>query len=160
MVVNDRGMAMVETLPILVVFLVLLYFGLGFFGAVHTAVLNSIAARTYAFETFRNRTNLDYFRDRGVQGADQILYVNIGNRTHLISDEIDVLTGDVSRLSATSRDLAIGRDVESANNSVLDHNQRIFEIGRRNRELEISPIWVMVAYGICLDAECGDRGRR
>ena len=42
----------------MVIFVMLMSFGMGLFGVVHTAILHSIAARTYSFETFRQRTNL------------------------------------------------------------------------------------------------------
>ena len=59
------GTALLETIPLLVIFVILLGFAMGLFGIVHTAVLHSIAARTYSFESFRNRTNLQYFREDG-----------------------------------------------------------------------------------------------
>lgn len=58
---NQKGLATIEALPLVVVFVVLITYGLGLFGFVHTAILHSIGARTYAFETFRNRTNVSFF---------------------------------------------------------------------------------------------------
>jgi hypothetical protein len=152
---NQKGLAMIETLPILVIFLVLIAFSLGFFGIVHTGILNSIAARAYAFETFRNRADLSYFRDKGdpTQGAPK-LYFNKGFRFHTINDENRA--GDVGPY-ATARPLAIGREIQSSGASVQDHNVEIFSISGRNRTggVEASPAWVMVGYGICVRAACG-----
>lgn len=152
---NQRGLAMIETLPILVIFLVLISFSLGFFGVVHTAILNSIAARTYAFETFRNRADLSYFRDRDdpTQGAPK-LYYNKGFRFHTVNDERR--GGDVGPF-ATARPLAIGREIQSSGAGVQEHNIEIFSISGRNRTggVEASPAWVMVGYGICVTAACG-----
>lgn len=48
---NEKGMAVLEMIPILVVFVLFINFSLGFFGAIHSGILNSIASRNYAFET-------------------------------------------------------------------------------------------------------------
>jgi len=69
---DERGMAVFEIIPILVIFVVLINFSLGFFGIVHSGILSSIAARNYAFETFRNRANLNYFRDEDM--GDELKY--------------------------------------------------------------------------------------
>lgn len=152
---NQKGMAMIETIPILVIFLVLLGYGLGYFGVVHTGILHSIAARNYAFETFRNRTNLSYFRDR--QGTDpnaKVLYSNIGNRVHGINSE-EATEPDV--VVATSRRLDFSKARTPSNVSEAQHNNEVFTITGRNRkgQLETSPVWIMISYGICLDALCG-----
>lgn len=152
---NQSGLAILETLPILIIFIMLLSYGIGFYGVVHTGILNSIAARTYAFETFRNRTNLDYFRDRDPGGGEDILYKRIGNRVHAINDEVSVTEAGVY---ATDRNLAFGRPVDRSTASQTEHNDGVFNIDYRNRQggVEVSPVWIMVGYGICLDARCGD----
>lgn len=154
---NQKGLAMIETLPILIIFLVMIAYGLGFFGIVHTGILNSIAARTYAFETFRNRTNLTYFRDsRAPVGKTR--YDEVGMRFHSINDETKgILAAGDPGPWATTRPLAIGREVAASNASLDDHNKKIFEIEGRNRlgGVEASPAWIMVGYGICLNAQCG-----
>jgi hypothetical protein len=151
---NQRGMAMIETLPILVIFLILIGHGLGFFGIVHTGILNSIAARSYAFETFRNRTDVSYFRDSGNPEGFESRYNQVGNRFHSITSETSPVD---AQLFATTRPLAIGREVATSGANVRDHNERIFEIQGRNRlgGVESSPAWIMVGYGICLNAKCG-----
>lgn len=153
---NQKGLAIIETLPILVIFLVLIAFSLGFFGIVHTAILNSIAARAYAFETFRNRADLNYFRDSGIptDGAGQ-LYKAKGFRFHATNDERRAPFEEGT--FATARPLAIGREVQSSGAGINEHNKLIFEIEGRNRMggVEASPAWIMVGYGICLSAQCG-----
>jgi hypothetical protein len=153
---NQKGLAMIETLPILVVFLIFIAYGLGFFGIVHTSILNSIAARAYAFETFRNRTNLEYFRDSGNPSNGAMVYTPVGHRFHTINDEtIDFNDGDPGPF-ATTRKLAFGREVDPSGATVTDHNEKIFTIGFRNRSVEASPVWIMIGYGICINAACGD----
>lgn len=157
---NQRGSALVETIPILVVFLVLLFYGMGFFGVVHTGILNSISARAYAFETFRNRANVTYFRDRGDDAGLLYVFNRVGNRIHAIDSERRP-PGDNNQYAST-RPISIGamRAPASEMNRATqnDHNINIFGIRERNRQggVEVNPAWVMVAYGLCLDANCGD----
>ncbi len=63
-------MATIEMLPMMFIFIFLFSYTLGAFGIIHTGIKNSISARAYAFETFRNRSNLVYFRDIPVATAD------------------------------------------------------------------------------------------
>lgn len=149
-------MAVLEALPLLVIFLVLISYGLGLWGVVHAGVLHSIAARTYAFETFRNRTDLSYFRDSSREGS-VLSYERFGMRFHGVQSP-----GSPSDFHATAVPLAIGREVERSAASLPDHNQRIYTLGPRNREggVEVSPAWLMIGYGMCLNAVCGGSNER
>lgn len=150
---NQKGMASIEALPLLVIFVVMISYGLGLFGFIHSGILYSISARTYAFETFRNRTNLVYFRDLNNSIPEH--YQNFGFRFHGIQSET---TTSVDDFYASQRPIAIGRDPGNAQANVLDHNENIYKIDQRNREggVSVSPGWVMVGYGICLNLNCGD----
>ncbi len=153
---DERGMALIETLPLLFIFLLLLGYGMGFFGIVHTSTLNTIAARTYAFETFRNKTNLVYFRDTTNHFND------IELRIHGIASEISVEDSSAATINgwpATTRPLSIGvNPAETARDDIDMHNKRVFEVqdGLRNTGVSVSPVWVMTSYGICLTYQCGD----
>lgn len=148
---NERGMAVIETVPLIVIFLILLSYGLGMWGVIHTGILHSIHARTYAFETFRNRTDLVYFREDGNAISSQYSQHQI--RYHGIQSD-SLQSGE---FYATARPLSIGRTSEMTNASKLDHNSRVFSLAGRNGEggVEVSPVWVMVGYGLCLVADCG-----
>lgn len=154
---NNRGLAMVETLPLLIIFTVILSFGLGLFGIVHTGIMNSMAARTYAFETFSNRSDVTFFRDRNASG-EILHYANFENRFHAISSELNQgdRLGDAT--FATTRNIAFGRRVTASEATQIDHNVNIYTIAGRNRKggVEASPAWVMVGYGLCINARCGD----
>lgn len=154
---NQKGMAIFETIPILVIFLVLIAYLLGIFGMVHTGIVNSISARAYAFETFRNRANVTYFRDRESAGFHH--YANFGARLHAVNGETMVGDGATNSQYATLRPIAIGREPADSRASVSDHNERVFGIETRNRKggVEASPAWIMTGYGICINAQCGDR---
>ncbi len=143
---------MIETVPLIVIFVVLVSFGLGFFGIVHTAVLNSIGARTYAYETFRNRANLSYFRENGSGVDTPRTYHKKQWRFHAVQNENDRRT----RFVPTTRPISFGRSVASGDNNVDVHNQQIFQIQPRNERIAVNPAWIMVGYGICLTAACGN----
>lgn len=156
---SERGSAMVETVPLLVIFIVLLGFGLGFFGVIQTAIMNSMASRAYAFETFRNRADLTLFRDTG--GPPFYQFQSWGSRFHTINDErvpASVQTGQY----ATSRPITMFPSFASvpssdSSNLVTVNNSKIYGLAYQNRSVDVSPAWVMVGYGICLNANCGDQ---
>ena len=151
---NQSGMAILESLPLLVIFSLLMSYGLGLFGVIHTAILHSIAARTYAFETFRNRSNLVIYRENLTGLSIPLQTGPFGFRYHAIITEKP--NSDVQFYSS-QRPLAMGRSVAQVGNEFLVHNLNVFsKIMPRNESVEVSPIWVMVGYGICLSAACGD----
>lgn len=149
---NEKGMAMIETIPLLVVFVVLLSFGVGLYGSIHTATLHSISARAYAFETFRQRSNLNYFREDASGLSSPMHYKTKGFRFHGVSHETDQRTFFIS----TARPIAIGRSVAAMENNESTHNLKVFDLQRRNTTVGVNPIWVMVGYGICIDSRCGN----
>lgn len=151
---NQRGTALIETIPLLVIFVMLTAFGLGIFGIVHTGVLHSIAARTYTFETFRNRANLYYFREdgSGLEVGKSLNYTKKGWRFHAVQNESD----QRNRFVATVRPVSFGRPLEAADASQDVHNSTIFSLPGRNDKVSVNPAWVMVGYGICLNAQCGN----
>src|SRR3954462_14305008 len=148
---NERGLATIETIPLLVLFFFLMSYGLGLFGFVHSATLHTIAARTYALETFHNRTNVNYFRD---DGSDPIPFSKKGYRVHAIrnytSGPNEDFVPDTARIA-----FSIGRP--AADNNPETHNTRIFDMKAhgRNRNVQVSPGWIMTAQGICLTSQCG-----
>ena len=152
---QQGGLATLEALPILIVFLILITYGLGFFGAVHTSILYSIHARTYAFETLRNRTNYTYFRDTGSGGSN---FRAAGFRLHGIGSS-ENLDNNGGFIVSSTRPITFGRTVErkSASDQTV-HNEQIYNIRQRNRQggVEVNPIWIMVQYGICVTASCGE----
>jgi hypothetical protein len=149
---NEKGFAMLESVPLIVLFVVLTSFGLGFFGMIHTAVLHSIAARAYTFETFRQRANLYYFREDGSGLSRPINFSRKQWRYHAINHESDPRDLFV----ATARPIAIGRSTAAEDASIETHNQQIFQLQPRNERVSVNPGWVMVGYGICMNAQCGN----
>ena len=122
---SEKGLATVETVPMLIIFLVFVAYGIGAFGIVHTGILNSIAARTYAFETFRHRANLRYFRDAIIEGGVEY-YEN--NRLHTIQSEVASPSRDAYGV-ATERGIVRGLTVDPVGRNEGSHEalDKIFE---------------------------------
>lgn len=151
---RQGGMATVEAIPLLVIFVLLVAYSVGMFGAVHSGILQSIAARTYAFETFRNRTNLNMFRENGSASNGNILnYAKMGMRYHSVNGED--APENAKGFFATRRPLTMGYPAPPGAATPVDHNERIFTIQPRNQTVGVSPMWIMVGYGMCLNAGCG-----
>lgn len=154
---NERGMATIETIPLILVFVFMMAYEIGMFGVIHTGIMNSISARTYAFETFRNRSNLVYFRD--IQPPANH-YREVGNRTHAVRSEADLQTDTMG--IATERPIRVGIPMEidsaSRNNQAV-HNEKVFDqklVGnqQRNTTVSVNPVWLQVQYGICMNSRC------
>lgn len=154
---------MIEIVPILAIFILIVNFSLGFFGLIHSGILNSIAARNYAFETLRNRADLNYLRDSLNQSSENLnfTYRNSGLRFHVVKNEED-LNENSDSFFATRRPIRFPDNSadEPLNNSSAYH-ERITAIveGKRASDVGIeegvNPGWIRTAYGICLNADCG-----
>lgn len=179
---SEEGMAFVEAIPVLVMLALVFNFSLGFFGAVHSGILNSIASYNYTLETFRFKSNLIYFRPGG--GATN--YAKSFNRVHgTTQDGSEVLAAgkeDKNKWPATQRGITFNykRDDNSRNlssvqngngkmavsDSVGDHEW----LGRTSATnvwkvvanydpqdgdtVQTPRIWIKTVYGICLNAVC------
>ncbi|MES2962623.1 MAG: hypothetical protein V4760_01955 [Bdellovibrionota bacterium] len=154
---NEKGLATIETIPLLFLFVFLICYTFGTFGIIHTSIMHSISARAYAFETFRNRTNLTYFRENP---GDYRHYQGAGARLHAITSESRPAGSD--QFEPSERALRMGLASNTVKGrDIANHNEKIptsvNELGqqKRNTKLEASPVWIMVQYGICLDSACG-----
>lgn len=149
---NEKGMAMFEMIPILVVIILLVNFALGFFGAIHTGILNSIAARNYAFATFNHRANLTYIRNTTADQLD-IHYEKKGVRLHGVHGE-QAGTDWVATLRKI--DIFDYKDRAEVAGSKTTHNQEVATIteSQRNEKVGVNPIWIKTSYGMCLNASC------
>lgn len=151
---HQKGMAIIELIPIMIIILLLFNFSIGFFGVIHTGILNSMSARNYAFETFRHRSNLTYFREN--VKTDIISYKDTGMRLHATvsenkkSDQLFV---------ATQRPIDFLSKTETTGNSEL-HNSRIYDAVDGKRYTAgggVTPVWIRPQYGICLNTKCGEK---
>lgn len=148
---RERGMASVEAIPLLVIFVMLSAYCVGIFGSIHTGILHSIAARTYAFEIFRNRTNLTVHRENV---PSPIYMMNKSQiRFHAINDES--APPGATDWYVARRPLSVGFPSQTVGTTV-DHVQRIYNLQPRNQAVAVGPLWIMVGYGMCLNLACGN----
>lgn len=167
---DQDGMASLEMVPILLLFAMLFNFTLGFFGVIHTGILNSIAARNYAYETFRNRTNLTYLRDivdRSAAEEVEARYTKVGFRFHGIISENNRGSQDWIATQRTIRftdagglDETLGdkgdhttlvRSIQSVGKVSDTFSGMTAEEGKSG----VNPVWLQTLYGICLNSKCG-----
>lgn len=150
---NNKGFASIEATILLVLFTSLIYYTFGFFGVVHTGLLHNIHSRTYAFETFRHRANLMYFRSNRPQ--DPLHYYARTSRLHGVNTDTG---GTLSQQIATERPISMGLALEEHGRQSSIHNRDIFArvpASGRNTNLSINPVWILTLYGICLNSQCG-----
>lgn len=156
-------MALIEALPVLFMVILVFNFSLGFFGAIHSGILNSIGSYNYTLETFRFRSNLMYFRP----GAGPSHYAKSMNRVHgVIGDGYSKKDTQKGKWPATVRAItmsgsdklkgSIDADGHSKANSQASVWRAIASYTASSEdEAPITPeIWVKTVYGICLNAEC------
>ncbi len=152
---NNQGIAIFESIPIILVMIVLLNFSIGFFGVIHTGILNSIASRNYAFETFRHRFDNKYFRDK----ADSPFH-KVGYRFHGVIGENS--PADKEEWFATTRPIdfynlkSSPRIEELGDRNTHNIETQKIEEGARNQNISVNPVWIKTKYGICMNLACGD----
>jgi hypothetical protein len=153
---NEKGMAVIESIVLVFIFIILFWYSIGFFGVTHTAILQSIASRNYGFEIFRHRSNLWYFRSNT---SLPLRYHGYESRIHGTNNEISA-TGQDKQQYATERRVAMfkGEDEEPQGRSTAEHMRVGTEVqpGVRNQSVSLDPVWIRVQYGICLTVNCGD----
>jgi hypothetical protein len=150
---KEDGMASIEATVLAVIFVTMIYYIFGFFGVVHTGLLHNIHARTYAFETFRHRVNLMYFRSNNAQVPQH--FYNTGVRLHGINTDAEA---QPATQKATERPIIFGQSISEEGRRVQTHNSEIFQrvpASGRNRSVSVNPVWIMTLYGICLNNGCG-----
>lgn len=174
---SEKGMALVETIPVLFMLVLVFNFSLGFFGAIHSGILNSIGSYNYAIETFRYRSNLMYFRP----GDERSNYKLAKSRVHGVTkDGSDQTVEDKARWPATVRPITFNYVKETpaktltvlangSNGTVCDDaGCRTFDksgtenvwnvsstyVPQTGTAIQTPRIWVKTVYGMCLNADC------
>lgn len=158
-------MAIFEAIPIIIVIVLFVNFSLGFFGVIHTGILNSIASRNYTFETFRNRANLVYFRNTPTGSRTDFSYAEAKTRVHgTINEKFAGSSNDEPDWVASSRTIDFfafeRRAAEVKGQTKTEHSKiRNLAGGRVSEGVHggVNPIWIKTSYGICLDAICEKR---
>lgn len=156
---NDRGMALMEVIPLIVALMVFFTFAIGFFGIVHSGVLSSIAARNYAFETLRHRSDYMYLRNTSSSAPvykSQGYLKDFGYRLHYIVDENASSSAGIGQRHVPGRPIALFRETTEAGAEVSTHTTQIDNMrsDQRNAGVAVSPVWLRINYGLCLNARC------
>jgi hypothetical protein len=165
---TEKGMAFVEAIPVLFMVVVVFNFSLGFFGAIHSGILNSIASYNYTMETFRFRSNLMYFRPGG--GLSN--YSKSMARVHGVTAD-GVKNDDTSKKTwpVTVRDIAFNKAMTkveplSGGADGVDHSIKRTPTSTSTwfinsdyqadgtNSVKSPEIWIRTVYGICLNADC------
>ena len=156
---SQRGLSLIEILPVLAVITTLFSFLLGAWGIAHKYTLNAIAARTYAFETLNYRANYMYFNDARLgEQENKSSYEQTGVRYHGVGFRSPE---DFTAPIAPIRYLSNNSSIQTGPSSL--HGRRIWDDNSFQRRQEIlseslgnlNHVWVTVGHGICINAECG-----
>lgn len=166
---NEKGMAVFEAIPVLFITVLVFNFSLGFFGAIHSGILNSIGSYNYTIETFRFKSNLMYFRP----GNAGVFYKKAMNRVH--GTVQDGGESDSSRQTdiwpATIRGVTFNYDSKpiQLKNGQNEADRKYASTPTGNNvwrasstyvpdqggePIQTPRIWIKTVYGICLNAEC------
>lgn len=160
---NNKGMALIEALPVLFMVVLIFNFSLGFFGAIHSGILNSIGSYNYTMETFRFRSNLVYFRP----GGGTANYAKSMNRVHGVTgDGYGARDSVKGKWPVTVRSIAMsGADklkgsTEADGHSLAAKQTSVwravssYTANSEDEAPQTPEIWIKTVYGICLNAEC------
>lgn len=152
---NQKGMAVFEMIPIIIVVVLLMNFALGFFGAIHTGILQSIAARNYALETYRHRANVAYFHPLVAEPftytKDKVRYHGVvTSKKNVPTDKFVASTRPIDRFAFG------GNRLEDSGATKADHSTKVQDLNEtiRNENVAVNPIWIKTGYGMCLNAAC------
>jgi len=166
---KQKGMAVIEAIPVLFMMVLVFNFSLGFFGAIHSGILNSIGAYNYTMETFRYRSNLMYFRP----GADNKNYKKSMNRVHgVIKDGSEESPNEAKGVwPATVRDITFNGVTRSTASDESDRgyggrtsNTNVWfanstYVPSTGSAIQSPRIWIKTVYGICINADCSTDGQ-
>ena len=169
-------MAVIEAIPVLFMIVIVFNFSVGFFGAIHSGILNSIGAYNYAFETFRYRSNLMYFRP----GVDNKNYKAALNRVHGVVKDGTEESADEEKgvWPATIREITFS-SINTTLHATPDKSDIFQESDRKyagrnsqtniwsvistfvpqtGKTIQTPRIWIKTVYGICVTADCNADG--
>ena len=138
---NQRGIAMVEMLPLLFIFIILFGLTFGLWASIHSGTLQSIAARHYAFQVLNNRTHFIYHRDTmKINNNKTLYYEKNGKRFFAI---VEAKTGKVELIPEI-------KEINLFNQGVLSITG-----DNKSQKAQTNPIKLRTGYGICIDFDCG-----
>ena len=141
--VSNKGIAYVEMLPLIILFVMLFGLTFGLWTSIHNGTLRSIAARHYAFEVLNNRTHFVYHRDTSEGSSQQYykknayrVFLNVKHQTASNPENIP----ESNPLSLFDQGILKTKPSDTANSKFPQSN----------------PIYLKMGYGICIDSKCGE----
>lgn len=172
---KKRGMAIIEFVFFFFVFIFFFALMYGSWGITHSAILRSIGARAYAWDSIRGRSNLAFLRD--YSDDDTILLNNYWNKNSRVFASVD---GDPDEFLAKKLkidmggadwdDVSVGGGVVGIDrldrragysndlSTFLDPGDRLAFEERNKREdgsdYRTGVVHLRMAYGICLNSGC------
>lgn len=182
---SEKGMALIEAIPVLFLLVLIFNFSLGFFGAIHSGILNSIGAYNYSIETFRFKSNLMYFRPGASPTSIQPSNYKLSkNRVHGVtkdgSEQDDVV--DKKTWPTTVRNITfnfVKNDPKRGLAGIAKKGQVCDDNGCRSYDksasgnvwktadpdykpdpgspIQTPRIWIKTVYGMCISADCESR---
>ncbi len=150
---KEKGLAVLETIPMIFVFVALVGFTIGFYGVTQKMILSSIASRAYGFEQIRHRANVSYLRD--VRGGSDNSYNITEHRYFTVREPgLDGAVFIAAKMNIDYRD----RSPDVASNPDAHNSTAYGDISRqrRNERHYFKNVWVKVGHGICLTSGCGE----
>lgn len=139
---DHSGVAVVEMLPLLAIFIILFGLTFGFWTSVHSGILRSIAARHYAFEVINNRSHIIYHRDTGPFQKDKAFYYEKNGYRFFAA---------VTRQERDDPDLI----AETQSINLFDSGGTKIPVHSTSSN-QVNPIKLKMGYGICLNFKCGE----
>ncbi|MBC6414914.1 MAG: hypothetical protein GDA46_00760 [Bdellovibrionales bacterium] len=136
---NQKGVAYVEMLPLLVLFVILYGITLGLWSSIHQATLKSIATRHYSFEVLNNRTHYVYHRDNQAPIGNVSYYGRAGRR----------FFANVEHQATSNPSLINSKAFLSLFDSGITQIETTLSPNQTN------PIRIKTGYGICINYNCG-----
>src|SRR5437879_5404516 len=97
---SEKGFAILEAIAFLMIFVILVAYVIDFFTVIHSGIVNSIAARTYLFETFQHRSKLVWLRYDSKDKGPRYRYTDEHERFHAVTEEFQDANDDQIRPSA------------------------------------------------------------
>ena len=139
---SQKGIAYVEMLPLLVLFVMLFGLSFGLWTSIHRATLKTIAARHYSFEVLNNRSHYIYHRDTISADNYKQYYSKDGMRFFA---NVIYWPGKNPQIIAEKKPLSLFNQGITKINSPSSDNSSITK--------QTNPIKIKIGYGICIDAE-------
>ena len=174
---KKRGIAIIEFMFFFFVFIFFFALMYGSWGITHSAILRSIGARTYAWDSIRGRSNLAFLRD--YKDNDQILLNNYWKKNSRVFTSIVDNPGDEFLAKKLKIDMGgddwddvkkdggfIGIKINRLDrragysndlSTFMDPGDRL-ALGERNKressDYRTGVVHLRMAYGICLNSDC------